>query len=120
MRHARAWNHHGGGEQDIGSTSTIGWGGNSDGGKVPIHVLAGCLSLRVVELDGALHVGLIDVVEASEMDAAQMDSRDIDDRVLEGLEFDRRTGLNAVGVLAILIEADDGGRLEEAAAAGFA
>src|SRR5260370_19778124 len=100
---------------ESGYRSGGGGGGNSTRLKVEVHVLATRLPLRVVELHSAARVRLIHVVKAAQVDSAQVDSRDAQQRVLEGLEFQRGTGLNAIRVLAILIEANDGHRLQESA-----
>src|SRR5260370_10318340 len=100
---------------ESGYRSGGGGGGNSARLKVEVHVLATRLPLRVVELHSAARVRLIHVVKAAQVDSAQVDSRDPQQRVLKGLEFQRGTGLNAIRVLAILIEPNDGRGLQEAA-----
>src|SRR5258708_34591327 len=102
-----AWNHHRCREIHVVSTGAVGRVGNAAGLKVEVHVLATRLPLGVVKLHGAGRVRLIYIVKAAQVDSAQVDSRDAQQRVLEGLEFQRGTGLNAVRVLAILVEPTD-------------
>src|ERR1700683_5159185 len=80
-----------------------------------VDVLATAAAASIVNEELAGGIGLIDVVEAAEVNAANVLVADVDGGVGRGLKFDRERNLGAVGIFVEFVEADDGGGAEEAA-----
>src|ERR1700687_2610167 len=68
---------------------------------------------RIVQSYNLRWIRLVHVEEAAKVNTANMQTTDADGRVRQRIEFQRQTGLYAVRILVILIEAHDHGRPKE-------